>query len=181
MHQRPIAGYQAQTRFKIISHTVCISLLLILLSVLQVTVFARHSLFGATPDLVLCAVLCVGFFLGRHAGAITGIGAGVLIEALGGSGITLLPVAYLLVGYVAGYYARVLAAKQFASYLVFLVFSLLLREGITLTYICLHYSSFHLIHVFIFTLLPEAADTALAGMILFFPIRALAAWLQKKR
>ncbi|MBQ8432096.1 MAG: rod shape-determining protein MreD [Clostridia bacterium] len=181
MRQRSIAGYQAQTRSKVISYTVCLSILFLLLSVLQITVFAEHSLFGSTPDLILCAVLCVGFFMGRHAGAVTGIGAGLLIEALGSTGILLLPVAYLFLGYLAGYYARVLAAKQFTSYLVFLAFALLLRGAVTLTYICLTYSSFHLLHVFVYTLLPEAADTALAGMILYFPIRCLAARLNKKR
>ena len=174
-------GSQSQTRAKLIAYTVCVSLLLLLLAVLQVTVFAKISVFGATPDLMLCAVLGVSFFLGRYAGAITGIGAGFLIEAMGSTGISLLPLFYLLLGYLAGHYARVIVPKRLTAYLIYLLPALLLRAGITLTYICLSYESFNVIRILLSTLLPEAAETALFGAILYFPIRLLCERLMRKK
>lgn len=181
MYRRPIVGYDSQTRTRLIAYTVCISLLLLLLGVLQVTVCARISVFGATPDLMLCAVLGVSFFLGRYAGAITGIGAGFLIEAMGSTGISLLPLVYLLLGYLGGHYARVIVPKRYTAYLVYLLPALLLRAGITLTYICLSYESFSVIQILLRTLLPEAADTAICGAILYFPIKLLCVRLMRKK
>ena len=181
MRQRPIAGYAAQTRSKIISYTVCLSLLVLLVSVMQVSFFSRFSIFGATPDLVICTVLCVAFFVGRYAGAITGIGAGFFIEAMGSVGISLLPLFYLFVGYLAGHYARVINPKRYTVYLFYLMFVVLLRMIITLTYVGLTYESFHLLKVLKNILLPEAADTAIAGCIIYFPVKLVCGWLMRRK
>lgn len=180
MQQRQ-AGYESQTRSKIIAYTLCISLLVLFMAVLQVSVLSRYSLFGATPDLMICTVLCVGFFVGRYAGAITGIGAGFLIEAMGSVGISLLPLFYLFLGYVAGHYARVIYPKRYLSYLVYLSSAVVLRIAITLTYICMTYQSFHLLDVVLRVLLPEAADTAIAGCIVYFPIKWICGRLIRKK
>ena len=181
MHQRPILGYAAQNRSKMIVYTVCISLLVLILSVMQVTVCARLSLFGATPDLMICTVLCIAFFAGRYAGAITGIGAGFFIEALGSVGISLLPLFYLFLGYVAGHYARAIHPKRYTVYFIYLVFTVVFRMIITVTYIGITYESFHLLEIVTRILLPEAADTAVAGCILYFPIKALCGWLMRRK
>lgn len=181
MHQRPIAGYAAQNRSKMIAYTVCISILVLLVSVMQVSIFSEYSIFGSTPDLVICTVLCISFFVGRYAGAITGIGAGFLIEAMGSVGISLLPVFYLFLGYVAGHYARAIHPKRYTVYLFYLFLTVIFRMIITLTYIGLTYETFHLLEVTAKILLPEAADTAIAGCILYFPIKALCGWLGKRK
>ena len=181
VHQRPIAGYAAQTRSKIIAYTICLSLLVLVMAVLQVSVFAEISFFGATPDLMICTVLCVGFFVGRYAGAITGIGAGFFIEAMGSVGISLLPLFYLFVGYLAGHYARVINPKRYTVYLFYLMFVILLRMVITLTYVGLTYEFFHLLKILKNILLPEAADTAIAGCIVYFPVKLICGWLMRKK
>ena len=181
MRQRPILGYAAQNRSKIVAYTVCISLLVLLVSVMQVSVFSRFSIFGATPDLVICTVLCVSFFVGRYAGAITGIGAGFFIEAMGSVGISLLPLFYFFLGYLAGHYARVTHSKRYTAYLLYLLLTVIFRMIITLTYIVITYESFRFWEVFVKILLPEAADTAVAGCILYFPIKALCSWLMRRK
>lgn len=181
MHQRPILGYAAQNRSKMLAYTACISLLILILSVAQVTVCARFSIFGATPDLMICTVLCVAFFAGRYAGAITGIGAGFFIEAMGSVGISLLPLFYFLLGYVAGHYARTVYPKRYTVYLFYFILTVIFRMIITVTYIALTYESFELLEVITKILLPEAADTAVAGCILYFPIKALCGWLMRRK
>ena len=164
-----------------IVYTVCISHLVLILSVMQVTVCSRFSIFGATPDLMICTVLCVAFFAGRYAGAITGIGAGFFIEAMGSVGISLLPLFYLFLGYVAGHYARASHPKRYTVYLFYLFFAIIYRMIITITYIGLTYESFHLLEILTKILLPEAADTAIAGSVLYFPIKLICGWLMRRK
>ena len=181
MLSRQGVGYSSQSRAGMIVYTVGISLFILLIGVLQVTLFADLPILHATPDLTICAVLCIAFFLGRYAGAITGIGAGFLIEAMGSVGISLLPLFYMLMGYVMGYYARVIIPKRYTAYLIYLLCALCLRAAITTTYIGLTYSSFHLIGVIVKTVLPEAALTAIFGALLYFPAKLLCGYLSRKR
>ena len=142
-----ILGHRAQTRTRSIRYTVLVSALLILAAVLQVSVFSRFRLLGAVPDLMICIVTCVAFFNGRYHGAITGIAAGALIETLASTGIVLLPLFYMLFGYIAGHYARAVQPKRFIPYLFYLMFALFLRAGLTVLYACLMYRNIHLLQI----------------------------------
>ena len=181
MSQKYILGRRAQTRTTVIRYTVLIGLLLILLAVLQVSFFPRFRLLGGIPDLMIVAVLCLSFFSGRYMGAITGIAAGFLIDAIGSTGIVILPLCYLFLGYVAGHYARVSYPKRYPVYLCYLFLTVIYRMMITLTYVGLTYESFSLLEVTAKILLPEAADTAVGGCILYFPIKLLCGWLMRRK
>ena len=173
MSQKYILGRRAQTRTTVIRYTVLIGLLLILLAVLQVSFFPRFRLFGGIPDLMIVAVLCLSFFSGRYMGAITGIAAGFLIDAIGSTGIVILPLCYLFLGYVVGHYAKILGHGSYLSYLVYLAVTLLYRSVITILLACMSYSSVNLIKILIYSVLPELLVTAIAGCTLYFPLRVL--------
>lgn len=175
-----ILGHRAQTRSRSIRYTVMIALLLILVAVLQVTCFSRYRLLGAVPDLTLCAVLCLAFFCGRYVGAVSGIGAGFLIEAIGSHGITLLPVCYLLIGYLIGHYAKIAVRGGYPSYLPYLGITLIVRMALTVLYACVNYQTIHLLEILLQSVLPELLVTAIAGGILYFPMRLFCTWLEKK-
>ncbi|MBQ9132649.1 MAG: rod shape-determining protein MreD [Clostridia bacterium] len=181
MGQKYITGYRAQTRAKSVRYTVAITLLVLILAVLQVSLFSRFRIFGAVPDLMLCTVVCVAFFSGRFAGAITGIGAGFLIEALGSVGISILPVAYLICGYLVGHYARAVIPRRFLLFLLYFAIALILRVALTLTYVCLTYAQVSLPSVIVGILLPELAATALCGCALYAPIKLLCNCLEKNK
>lgn len=165
-----------------IRFTVTIGIYLLLLSVLEITVFARHSLFGATPDLMLFATLCVAFFYGRYAGAITGIAAGFLIEAMGSVGITVLPLFYFLFGYLAGTTAGSSSQKNYPFYLLFcLPVALLYRAALTVIYASLLFETVNLPQIFLSIVLPEMGDTALCGALLYFPSLLLCRILDRRK
>ena len=180
MSQKYILGHRAQTRTRAIRYTVLIGLLLILLAVLQVSFFPRFRLFWGIPDLMIVAVLCLSYFSGRYMGAITGIAAGFLIDAIGSTGIVILPLCYLFLGYLAGHYAKVLGHSGYLSYLVYLGITLLYRAVITVLLACMSYSSVNLIKILIYSVLPEMLMTALAGCLLYFPLKLLCIFLAKK-
>ncbi len=175
-----ILGHRAQTRARSVRYTLLVSLLLIVMAVLQVTVFSRYRLLGAVPDLMICTVLCLSFFCGRYVGAVSGIGAGFLIEAIGSHGITLLPLCYFLIGYLIGHYAKGSVRRSFLAYLPYLATVLLLRMAITYFYACINYKTIHLLQILLQSVLPELLVTAIAGCVIYFPMLLFCSLLEKK-
>ena len=179
MSQKYILGERAQTRKRSVRYVVSVAVLLLALSVVQLSFFGRFRILGAIPDLMIVAVLCIGYFTGPDTGAVSGIGAGFLIDAMGTAGISLLPLAYLLEGYLAGHLAKRIPTRGFLHYLIFLAITLLYRAIITLMYAWIGYESLHLPFL-TGTILPELLGTALAGLAFFVPMRLLCGWLEKK-
>lgn len=166
-----IMSFEAKARSRLVIFGVSLAALLFLGAIIQTSVFGKLTYIGAVPDLMLCIVLGISYFNGRHYGAITGIAAGVLIETIASSGIVLLPLFYMIFGYMAGHYARAVQPKRFIPYLFYLMFALLLRAGITFLYTCLIYQQIHLLQIFAHAVLPEMLATALAGIALYLPLK----------
>ena len=146
---------------------------LFVLCVVQTTVCGRWKLFGAVPDLMLCAVVLIGYCRGREAGAIAGIAAGVMTAMLGSVGVTVEPVFYLVVGYVSGWFARAVYPKGLRTYAVFLAAALPLCAVRTVIQACLTHSNPHLAMLLVYAVLPELGGTAIMGLVLFYPLRFL--------
>lgn len=171
MSRNRIMGFEAKARSRLVIFCVSIALLILFGAVLQSSVFGRLTYIGAVPDIMLCIVLCIAYFNGRHHGAITGLAAGALIEAIASSGIVLLPLFYMLFGYIAGHYARAIQPKRFVPYLIYLMFALFLRAGMTILYACLTYKNIHLLQIFVHAVFPEMLATAIAGLCLYLPLK----------
>lgn len=181
MARNRILGYQARTRSRMIAYTVTFALLILFLACMQVAFFGKLQLFGAVPDLMICTVLIIAYFSGAHAGAMTGIAAGFVIEALGSRGISILPVVFMIGGYLVGYYAHLLNAKRYSTYLFYLAGALALRAALTVVYACINYQSVNLINILLHSVLPELGVTAVAGLILYFPIGGICRLLERKK
>lgn len=171
MSRNRVLGFEAKARSRLVVFAVSLGLLLLLGAIVQTSVFGKLTYKGAIPDIMLCIVLCISYFNGRHHGAITGLAAGALIETIASTGIVLLPLFYMLFGYMAGHYARAVQPKRFTPYLFYLMFALFLRAGLTVLYACLTYQSIHLVQILIHAVLPEMLATAIAGVCLYIPIK----------
>ena len=170
MSRNRMMGFEAKARSRLVIFSISLALLLLFGAVLQTSVFSKLTYVGAVPDIMLCIVVCMAYFNGRHHGAITGLAAGTLIEAMASSGIVLLPLFYMIFGYTAGHYARATQPKRFIPFLFYLMFALFLRAGLTVLYACLTYQSIHLVQFLIHAVLPEMLATAIAGVCLYFPL-----------
>ena len=179
MAQKYIMGHRAQNRSLVARYVILVGILLLVSSVLQVSVLSRYRILGVVPDLMLCIVMCLGYFGGRQLGAICGIVAGVLIESMGSFGIILLPLFYLFCGYLTGHYARVIIPRRFSAFTAYFGVSLLLRGAVTLLYACLNYQNINLPVLFLYTLLPELLLTAALGCALYFPLMLFYGFLEK--
>ncbi len=86
---------------KIAKGAVC-ALLIVLLSLIQTTLFTRFRPFGAIPDLILPFVIAVSMTERERWGAVCGLIGAFVIESLGGATLTLLPLLYMPCGYLCG-------------------------------------------------------------------------------
>jgi cell shape-determining protein MreD len=111
---------------------------------------------------------------------VSGIGAGFLIEAIGSHGFTILPLCYFLIGYLIGHYARGGSRRGFLSYLPYLAAVLFLRMAITCFYACINYQTINLFQILMQAILPELLVTAIAGVVIYFPMLLFCGWLEKK-
>ena len=170
MSRNRIMGFEAKARSRLVVFGVSLALLILVGAILQTSAFGRLTHIGAVPDIMLCIVLCISYFNGRYHGAIVGIAAGALIETMASSGIVLLPLFYMIFGYLAGHYARAIQPKRFIPYLFYLMFALFLRAGLTILYACLIYQNIHLLQILLHAVLPEMLATAIAGICLYFPL-----------
>lgn len=175
-----ILGRQAQNRSMIIRYCTVIGLTVFLIAILQTSVLARIKPFGATPDLMISAVAALSVLCGCYTGAITGIAAGFLTDALGSTGFSVLPLVYFLLGYLVGYYTKAINARGFLSYLVCLAISLAVRFLTTLVSTVLAFQELHFPTFLLSVALPEMLGTLLFGIILFFPIFGIVHRLKKK-
>lgn len=69
---------------------------------LQSTLFARLTIFGVSPDLVLAVVICFALVDGPVTGSLVGFSGGLLRDLLLDSPKGLTGLSFLLVGYVVG-------------------------------------------------------------------------------
>lgn len=164
-----------------IRYTVSISALVLLVAVLQVSLFGTLQIFGTVPDLCICTVLLIAYFFGPYAGAITGIGAGFVIEALGTLGISVLPVVYFLVGYFMGYFAKGVSGKRFFSYGIYLAVTLAVRSVTTVAYAGMNYQYLDLPKLFLQTVFPEAFLTAVCGCALYPAVKCFCRLVARER
>ena len=151
----------------------------VVVGVLQIELFGRLNLW-AVPDMVFAVLMCVAFYCGKETGAILGVAAGVLVEALERApGLHFLPVAYLLCGYVCGAVARGrFTERSFVNYLAVVGVSVPVHAGIMLAKIAARYGNIRAEHLVSRTLLPNAAALVAAMIVLYFPLKQLCRWLK---
>ena len=138
--------------------------LVALLALLQTTLFARFRPFGAIPDLMLPFVVAFSMREGERWGAAAGLAAAFVIEALGSSGITLLPLLYVPVGYLCPIVTRLYLRDSIPVRLIYTAASGVGRAVFTLLYLAIHLPDFSSGALFGGVVLPEYASTFLLAM-----------------
>lgn len=77
-------------------------LLIVFFALIQTTLFTKFRLFGVVPDLMLPLVIAISMTEHEKWGAICGIVAAFVIDSLGSTGLSILPILYMLCGYICG-------------------------------------------------------------------------------
>ncbi len=98
--------YRVYENWESILKGAVLGLFLIFFLLLQTTFFVEFAPFGAVPDLLLSLTVAVAVSEGEKWGAVFGLVAAYLSQALGGAGPALLPLLYMPAGYFCGICAK---------------------------------------------------------------------------
>lgn len=145
-------------RPEIIKRVLIWGILLLILAAAQCSFFSNLHICPATPDLLLGAVAAITLLDSKKSAAIFAVAAGIASDALGGAGISLSPIVYLLIAAMVA----VLGEKMlpaFPSYAVLLIPAVLAKELLGVTEIFILYRSLPSIGVILGTFLPETICT----------------------
>ena len=114
-----MADTDRKEKLSLLSH-IAISIALILLT-LAAVIFqcADIRILSRIPDLAFALACAIGFVAREKYGAVFGLFGGVLVMALGGTGISLAPVCFTFCAYLAGVLPNIILRRNFYSYLVF--------------------------------------------------------------
>ena len=154
-------------RPEIVKRCVVYGLLILFLSAAMSSFFANLRRLPATPDLLLGASLAIALLDNRVSAAIVAVVGGLTVDALGGVGISLSPLLYLIVVLTVGLFAEKMMPK-FLSWLLLLLPSLLLRALFSLVGFWIYTEKISLSGVLWEILLPEAISTLVFCLPLYF-------------
>jgi hypothetical protein len=127
----------------IIRGLVCL-LLISFFALLQTTLFARFCPFGAIPDLMLPLVIAIAMTEDEKWGAVCGIAAAFVIEAIGSSGAALLPLLYAAAGYFCPIITALYLTDSPPVRALYTAVSGIGRSFMTLIYLALYVTDFRL-------------------------------------
>lgn len=148
------------------------ALLIIFFSLVQTTLFTRFRPFGAVPDLILPLIIAISMTEREKWGAVCGLAGAFVIESLGGSPLTLLPLLYMPAGYVCGLLTVHNFRDSAAVRALYTTVSSAGRAVFTLIAVILTVGDLPLTDALTRTVLPE-----FAANLLFAALPHAAAWL----
>lgn len=139
--------------------------LILFFALLQTTVFARFRPFGAIPDLMLPLVVALAMTEGEKWGAVCGLVAAFVIESLGATGVTLLPILYAAVGYFCPIVTRLHLTDSVPVRILYTAVTGVGRAIFTLIYLGFHAEPFRFFPLCGSVVIPEYAATFLLAIL----------------
>ncbi len=146
-------------------------LMILFFALLQTTVFSRFRPFGAVPDLVLPLVIAIAMTEGEKWGSVCGIAAAFLIESLGSTGATLLPILYAAVGYFCPIFTTLYFTDSIPVRALYTVTAGVGRSLMTLVYLALHKADLAFLPMMGTVILPELAATLCLSVLAHLTVR----------
>ena len=159
----------------ILKSLIC-AFLLVFFSLLQTTIFTKFKPFGAVPDFILPLTVAVAMTEREKWGAVFGLAGAFVIESLGGSTFTILPILYMLSGYVCGILTVNYFRDSVATRALFTLVTTLLHSVFTLIAINATAGNVTLISAFTKAVIPE-----FFACLVFAPLPHAAAKLHLQR
>ena len=147
-------------------------------SLLQTSFLPLLGLFGAIPDLVLILVCGVSFYLGAVDGALFGLVGGILLDGLGGAGVSLAPVFYVAVGVFCGLLASSAFANKFIHWAIYSLIFCVSKAFYSIFRILVGSGEVRLGAALASSVFPELVGTLLVALLMFVPTRWVAGLLR---
>jgi len=172
---RPESNHQLLTRRLLVY-----SPAIFLLAVIQCSFFAQLRFLPAVPDLILGLIVGISMLDSQRAGAVCGIGAGFVIDALGSSGLSLSPLFYLFIGALCGAFSKKML-PGFLSWLVNLFVFSLAKSVLTVLNVLYIANDIPFSEMLTKLLLPEFVTTFIICVPVFFVVKLCMIPIDAKR
>ena len=153
---------------------------LFVLAIMQSSFFSQINLFGATPDLLLGAVLTIAMFDDGQTSAVCGIIAGFFYCALGGAVYPIYILFAFLCGYVLPSVSERVLGKNYLSFLSLALLTYGAKAFYNLIELSLNANSFNIFSAFINVVVPEFLSSMLFCSISYVIFRNLCKIFNKK-
>lgn len=143
------------------------------LLIFETSFFSRIRAFDSTPDVMIIATLSIGFYENEKAGAIFGASFGFLSGIIGGMGISILPLVYMLVGYFCGVVTADYYRRSIPLFIILDLSVCAVRMLATLISVAFTWTTVDITVVFPQVLLPEFFSTLITSPVpalLFLPV-----------
>lgn len=139
-----------------------------------------HDLFEPAPvrrgaDMMLSAVIAIAVSEGEKWGAVCGLISSLLISSVGTTGFSVIPLVYMLTGYISGLLSRYYLRQNAVIRLIYQLCAGFLRAAATLMMLHAHMAHFTFTEVLTGTLLPEYFSTLAVS-----PLVQTAVWISLK-
>ncbi len=144
-----------------------VTLEIIILYLLQTTVFQWFLLAGVTPNLLLILTVSIGFMRGRKEGLIVGFICGLLIDLTYGDVVGVCALIYLLIGYLNGYANKIFVKDDFTIPFILIGLSEFMYFFLYYTLEFLLRGKLNIIYYFIHIGLPKMVYTVVVALLLY--------------
>jgi cell shape-determining protein MreD len=167
------------SRSAIIRRIIVYGISFFILGIAQCSFFTNLSFISFVPDIVMGAVAAVSLLDSQRSAIICSIAAGAMIDALGGSGLSLSPIAFLVIALIVSEISKKIL-PSFISWLVILVPSALIKAIFTLFNIYFATGELSLFKTFEAILLPEFILTVLLSLPIYYVMKLCVKIIEQK-
>ena len=166
---------------KVIAYKCCIySIALFVLSIAQVTFFSKINVLGATPDLMLGAVLLIAMKDDQRVSSICGIVSGFLYCAMGGFVYPFYMMFSFLCGYVLWIISDRFLGKNYVSYLTLAILAFGLKALFNVIEASLFAYTINVLNMFTKAIIPEFISSMVFCTVSYLIFTALSRLLNSK-
>ena len=160
----------APSRASVTRRIICYCVLFFTLGVAQCSFFANLSFISVVPNIVLGAVVAISLLDSQRCAIVCAIGAGAMIDALGGAGLSLSPLVFMAIAMICSEIAKKML-PSFPSWVILLIPAVMLHAAFTLARLALSFNGFTLSSVLKNILIPEAILTLIISLPIFFLVK----------
>ena len=163
-----ISSHQnVSAKFSVLRRVILYGILFFTLSVVQCSFLSRLSFLSVVPNIVLGGVCAVSLLDDQKTATVCGIGAGFLLDAIGGAGISLSPLLFMIVAIICSEIAKKMLA-HFLSWLLLLFVASLAGAAVTFVNLLAAVGGVSLLALFFPVLLPEIVFTYIFSLPIYF-------------
>lgn len=157
---------------------IAIAFIIIIGFLLQGTVFARISMAGIVPNILIIITSSFGFMRGKNEGLIIGFFCGLILDVFFGEILGFYALVYLVIGYLNGFFKSIFYPEDIKLPMILISASELTYCFICFVFLFMLRGKFNIGYYFLHIFLPEIAYTILVTLILYKLILKVNEWLE---